>query len=194
MADLTWPSSRLFRPMRFALERVSGGFVSRSQVSALLQARPTLGWYWRGEMTLIPTSPEERSEVEAVLHAWGLGDTMTFGYMGRRNRGTASGPITVSGAHVAGARTVAMTGTNGQTVKAGDMFSLGSGLYMVAEDATFSGATSIKIVGGLLSSAANGISVNFANPTAKWIRTAPPRVVRLSGHSPGIEIQFEQAR
>lgn len=178
----------------FAIERVSSGFSSRSQVTGDGQDRPTLGWFWRGSMTLIAATHDERAEIEALAHGWGAGDRMTFGHMGRKKLGTVTGTVTVVGSFAAGVRQISIAGTNGQTIRAGDMFNLGGCLYQTRLDATLSGTTALHLVGTLLTSVANGNALNFDTPTSKWIRTAPLRVVYLPGISPGIEIDFEERR
>lgn len=179
----------------FSIERVSFGFSSRSAVTGDGQDRPTVGWFWRGSMTLIPARRDARAAVEALVHGWGHGDRMTFGHMGRRKRGTVTGTVTViGGTYAAGVRQINVSGTNGQTIKAGDMFNLGGCLYQARLDATLAGATTVQLVGTLLTSVTNGNLLNFDTPTSKWVRTAPMRVVYLPGYSPGIEIDFEERR
>lgn len=177
----------------FTIERVSFGFASQSQVTGDSQGRPTLGWFWRGSMTLIPTSHDDRADVEALIHGWGNGDRMTFGHMGRRKRGTAT-TLSVVGSHAAGARQINVSGTNGQTIRAGDMFNLSGCLYQARLDATLSGTTALHLVGTLLTNVTNGNQLTFANPTSKWIRTSVIPVTYLPGYSPGIEIDFEERR
>lgn len=178
----------------FGIERVSFGFSSRSPVSGDGQDRPTAGWFWRGSMTLVPTTHRDRAAIEALVHGWGHGDRMTFGHMGRKKLGTVTGTVTVVGSHAAGVRQINIAGTNGQTIRAGDMFNLGGCLYQTRLDATLSGTTTLYLVGTLLTSVANGNALNFDTPTSKWVRTAPPRVVYVPGYSPGIEIDFEERR
>ena len=194
MADYTWPTGRNFCPSNFRIHRVSFGHASRSPVTGDGQDRPTLGWFWAGSMLLVPTTHEERAEVEARLHGWGAGDRMTFGHMGRRKRGTVTGSVTVVGSHSAGARSITIAGTNAQTIRAADMFNLEGCFYQTLEDATLSGTTTLHLVGTLLTDLANGDALNFDTPTSKWIRTSPIPVEYVPGYSPPIEVTFEERR
>lgn len=194
MADYTWPAGPKYCPARFAIHRVSFGFSSRSQVTADGQDRPSLGWFWRGSMTLVPATHAERAAVEATVHGWGMGDRMTFGHMGRRKLGTVTGTVTVVGSHAAGVRQINVTGTNGQTIRAGDMFNAGGCFYQARLDATLSGTTAVHLVGTLLTNLSNGNAVNFDTPTSKWIRLSPIPVEYLPGYSAPIEIDFEERR
>lgn len=193
MATLSLLATRPFCPSSFTLERVSGGFTSRSQVSALLQVRPTLGWYWRGSMRFPAATHADRAEMEALMHAWGLGDVMSFGHPLRPvPRGTMRGSPTVSGAHSAGSRVLKIDGTG--TLEAGDLFKAGGCLYMVAEKATLSGPTDVILSGSLLTDLSSGAPIEWDRPAIDWVRTSPIRVTYIPGISVAIEVDFEEAR
>lgn len=194
MADHNWPSGRLYCPARLSIYPLTFGYSSVSQVSGDSQGRPTVGWFWKGSLALIPATHDERAGVEALLNSWRHGDRMIFGYLGRKKRGTITGAVTVVGSHAAGARQIAIAGTNGQTVKAGDMFSGGTGFYMVLADAVLSGTTTIYLSTSLIAPLTNGAALNFDTPTTKWARLSAPQTVYLPGYSPGIEIDIEERR
>lgn len=173
---------------------VTFGLSSRSQVTGDGQDRPTAGWYWKGSLSLTPAPHTDRRAVEAFLNNWRMGDRMSFGHLGRPKRGTITGTVTVVGNFASGVRQINIAGTNGQTAKAGDMFSGGSGFYMTLEDLTLSGTTVLKLATGLVAPLSNGTALNFDTPSTKWVRLAPPPTVWLPGYSPGIDIDIEERR
>lgn len=196
MASLNLLAPGGFCPARFSLERVSTGFSSRSQVSGLLQVRPTLGWHWRGSMTFPPARPDRMAALEGAMHAWGLGDSMEFGHPLRPiPRGTLRGSPLVSTTHAAGSRTLRINSPiNGRTLLAGDLIKVVGCLYMVAQDVTLIGPTDVALSGSLLTPVANNTSVIWDHPTLDWVRAAPIRITYVPGIGEAIEVDFEEAR
>lgn len=194
MTTYALPTTEVFRPNRFDLQRVSFAFASRSQVSGAGQIRPTLGWFWSATLGFPAATYDDRAELEAFFHGLGAGDLLTFAHPLRPiPRGTLRGTPTVNGAHSAGVRTISVNGTEGATLLAGDFFAVSNRLYMVRESMVFgASATDVEIAGTLLTDLANGTGITWDRPTTNWARVSTPSISYLPGISPGFVIGLEE--
>lgn len=189
----------LLCPSDFKLHRVSAGFSSRSQVTQGLQIRPLIGWYWAGSMQFPKKNRRNAAKLEALLHAWGVGDHIYFGHLDRPiPKGTLRETTTLSFGYVAGQSLISLSSANGQgkTLLAGDCFGLDGVLYMVLWDVTFSNATpataSVQLVAPLRKPVDAGTQIELINPTIPWVRTSQPAITYGPGGSQSAEITFEE--
>jgi hypothetical protein len=181
MANLTWPTGKLYEPQVFSFgefrkRRTSGEppMGGDAQIGEVPYSHR-----WTADVTLRAcASFAERAQQEAWISriANGANRAVFHHFQHPRIYGTLSGTLTLSGALSQGATTATITGgTNGQTVVAGDMVGITTTatyavqVVRVVIGGTVSGGTvSITFEPALRASASSGASVVTAAPGILW--------------------------
>jgi hypothetical protein len=181
MANIAWPTSRLFMP-----QVLSFGEQRKRRTSG----DPPLGGdpqttevpyshRWTMDVTLRPcTSFAERATQEAWISRIARGDNLVTSHHHQHPvpYGTLRGTLTLSGALAQGATTAVIAGgTNGQTGLPGDMLGITTTaayalqLVRVVIGGTVSGGlVTVTFEPPLRASASNGASVVWNQPAALW--------------------------
>lgn len=167
---LTVPNHN-FESMTMRMKRVVA--VSESSFTLQQQVYEHQGARWEAEVTLPPLTHAEARLWEAFflkLH----GQRGTF-IMGNPLHTNSAGTITsasVSGSNAARSQNLVISGTSGQTIKAGDYFQIGTGsstrLHQVVDDATISSGTATLQIEPPLRSTVSSGSVDFTLPKGLW--------------------------
>lgn len=173
---VNWPTGRAFVPTSVTIEIAVAESVFTGQYSGQRSRRSHLADRWLLTMTMAACrSRTEAYEREAFLHGVkSRGDWLRIGLPDRQApRGTARGTMLVSGAHAAGVRTLAISGSTASgTLLAGDMLSQG-GNHLLQVDypgvtLNGSGAGTVPLVLPLPVAMANGAAVAWSAPTGTW--------------------------
>ena len=163
---LTVPNHN-FSSMTIRMKRVVA--VSESAFTLQQQVYEHQGARWEAEVTLPPLSHSEARTWEAFflkLH----GQRGTF-LMGNPLHTDASGTITtatVSGTNNIRSQELVISGTNGQTILAGDYFELGSRLYQVVDNATIASDTATLNIEPPLRATVSSGTLDFTLPKGTW--------------------------
>lgn len=181
MANLTWPTERLFEPQVFSFgefrKRRSSGEPPMGGDAQI--AEVPYSHRWTADVTLRAcTSFAERAKQEAWISriANGANRAVFHHLQHPRPYGTIAGTLTLSGALSQGATTATIAGgTNGQTVLAGDMVGITTSasyalqVVRVVVGGTVSGGTvTVTFESALRASASSGASVVIASPGILW--------------------------
>ena len=156
---MSYPTSPEFKAINITSKH--SNLVSET-VSGKVQVRALGGQKWSFTAKYNPMTRAEFMPVYAFVTAL-QGRYGTFTIVPpviSSTRGTATGTVTVNGAHTAGDTTIAITGLTG-TLKAGDFikFSTHDKVYMVTADLTGSGTLSIEP--GIVVTVASGSGVTY---------------------------------
>lgn len=180
MANIAWPSGRLFEPQVLSFGEARK---RRSSGEPLMGGDEQIGEIayshrWVMDVVMRPcASFAERAQQEAWISRIANGaNRVTCHHMQHPvPYGTLRGSPTVSGAHAQGATTLVVAGTNAQTVLAGDMLGVTTTaayalqLVRVVVGGTISGGTvSLTIEPALRASASNGAAIVWDRPAALW--------------------------
>ena len=221
MTTYTWPSSLI--PNSSALQWMdnSARFVSPLSGATRTVSRP--GGRWRLSMTFSNLTRTQAQLLEAFL--WRLDGSAHRAVIpdhAYRRQATATGTPVVSGGSQTGRVLLTSGWTAGQTVmKAGDRFSVGYEMYVVASDAVASdgtqvltdedgvtlydesspqapiyveaGAVQLYLTAPLRSSPANGASLEVTTPVAKYMLADRVEVAAVPGVFKSLQVVFEEA-
>lgn len=181
MANLTWPTSKLFEPQTFSFgearkRRTSGesALAGDEQISEVPYSHR-----WVCDLTLRPcASFAERAAQEGWISSIANGNNRAVfhNFQHPAPYGTLRGTLTVSGARSQGDASATIAGgTNGQTVLAGDLLGITTTagyavqVVRVTSGGTVSGGTvAVSFEPPLRASASNGASVVWDKPTILW--------------------------
>lgn len=140
---------------------------------------------WVFELTLPVENYADAAAVEAFLNSFrGQFNTVNAWHFARPEiRGTLAGTLTTSGSQAQGASSLVVTGgTNGQTVKAGDVFGAGGQLLMASADATVAaGVVTIPLVNRLRAAIATGQAVTTSKPKAVFRKLSDSGIMFRNG-------------
>lgn len=162
-----------FASMSMRLRRASA--MTESTFTLQQQVFQYSGAVWEAEITLPPMSYAEAKEWQAfILSLRGMSGTFLMGNpLDVSATGTATS-VTLNGQADIRDTSVAVTSSTGATLKAGDVFQLGSGsdshLYTVINDVTFdgSGHATIDVEPPLRLTHASGTTLDFTLPKGAW--------------------------
>ncbi|HEY0822338.1 MAG TPA: hypothetical protein VGD76_01015 [Ramlibacter sp.] len=171
MASLgTWPTT--IEPVSFRLVMQTNQVVNADPFGGSEQVLDRLNDRWMVYMTLQQAHQDDAAEIEALVANFrGQVNTIDLWHFVRSTpRGTISGSPTVSGAHTAGAATLAIQTSAGATVKKGDLVGVGGLLLMSSGDATADGTglLSMPLVNRLRTALSNGAAITLTKPTATF--------------------------
>ncbi len=185
---------RVFLPSRFMASVQTNQRVHASPFGGSEQVVDLLNDRWMFSMELAPVSRDDNSKIEAFIAAMrGSTNTTELYHFGRPvPRGTLSGVPTAQAAS-AGASTINLNATTGQTLLAGDLFGVGGLLLQVANDAvSVGGVMAVSIVNRLRVTVANASTVTFTKPTATFRLVGSPRVQHAPGMSDPLFMDFAE--
>lgn len=183
MANIAWPSTRLFLPSTItwgeARKRRSSGdppLGGDAQMSEVPYSHR-----WTADLTLRPCTFAERAQQEAFISRIARGDNRaTFhNFQHPVPYGTLRGTLTLSGALSQGATTATIAGgTNGHTAVAGDLLGITTTasyavqvVRVVIGGTVSSGTVSVTFEPPLRAAANNGASVVWDKPAPLWRMT-----------------------
>lgn len=162
-----------------------------------ITTRTLPGWRWRVRLSVAmsgPTGKVARGRAEALLtHLRGGGNDIAVWHPNKPvPLGTLTGSPTVAVQAAAGASTVTITATNGQTLLAGDRIGLVGTVYMVAADTVAAGGVMvITLCNPLRALAAVGTAVVLTRPTVVCIPTEPSVMLPYQGTSIAQAIELD---
>ena len=186
MATIDWPTSQHFKSAEFQIG-VETSFLSFTGFKTGNRTRlSNLADRLVATVTLPPTKgATETAQREAfVLGLLSSGDYVRFGVPYRRTPGgTITGSPTVSGAVLAGARTITIATTGTSSIAGGGFIGIGGNLLMAA----YTGATAVA---GVLTlplalpapaAISNGAAITLNSPTGLWELDTDALAVTYSG-------------
>lgn len=185
MGTQTWPTALI--PQTFSPAIRKAGLQFRSPFNGTAQVVDFVAERWVFSLTLPPKRKTNAGQVEALLFqlAGGVERVRCWHFFRPQPIGTMRGTVTIWTQGNRGDSTVALTGTSGQTVKAGDMFSAASQLFMAAADATFDGSNhaTVTTVNRVRATLTAGAAVTWDAPTADFIM---PSMSAAAAYRPAI--------
>lgn len=188
--SVVWPSTLTPRTFTLTLVpdlRVVGSVFGGSEIVNDLEDDT-----WRVNMEVDSRSGDQGAALEALVN-WLQGgiNTAEFGHFARpQPRGNVL-TTTLAANAAKGADSVLVYTTPGQTIKIGDMFSVGGLLLQVADTVTAtSSITDVKIVNRLALAIPLGSAVNFNNPKIKWQMVSASSVSHTVGGTNSVSLEF----
>lgn len=172
MTDYTWPPSIIPSSSDWSYISNTAAFVSG--LSGTTRTLGRGGDRWACTVVCSNLTGDKRATLHAfIARLRGQTHRVVLPDHTYVKRGTQAANVLVKGAGQTGESLIVDGGTNGATLKAGDMFTLASALYMVVVDATFngSGQATLTLVPPLRSAPADNASVNLTAPTARFLLT-----------------------
>jgi len=162
-----------FASMSMRLRRANA--MTESTFTLQQQIYQYTGAVWEAEIVLPPMTRANAKKWEAfILALRGMRGTFIMGNpLHDAAEGTATG-IQLNGSGTIRSTDISITGTPGGTLKAGDVFQIGTGLdshiHVVVQDVTLngSGEGSIDVEPPLRTTYANDTSLDFTLPKGVW--------------------------
>lgn len=188
--SVIWPSTLTPRTFTLTLApdlRVAGSVFGGSETVNDLEDDT-----WRVNMEVDSRSGDQGAALEALVNWLQGGINITeFGHFARpQPRGNVL-TTTLAASAAKGADSVLMYTTPGQTIKIGDMFSVGGLLLQVADTVTATTtSTDVKLVNRLRLAIAAGSAVNFNNPKIRWRMSNASGVSHTVGGTNSVSLEF----
>jgi len=163
-----------FTSMSMRLRRANA--MTESTFTLQQQIYQYTGAVWEAEIVLPPMARSDAKKWEAfILSLRGMRGTFLMGNpLHTAAEGTATGVAISAGSGTIRSTDLSVTGSIGGTLKAGDVFQIGSGsdahIHTVIQDATFdgSGNASIDVEPPLRTTYADATSLDFTLPKGVW--------------------------
>lgn len=194
MTTYAYPATRAFAPATWEWGLRANVIVSQSPLNGATTTYEVPGARWRAVLRYPQSMHVDRAAVEAFwASVRGQANRVSLWHIGRPViRGTA---VSATVAASALASTITVSGTNGQTLLAGDMVGLGSSgqLVMVTADATIaSGTATVAVSPPVRAAVSGGTTLVTTRPTALFM-VDPSAESPLIAYSPGLSDTFSVA-
>ena len=188
MSTFDWPSTAPFQAARFESSYEANVFAATSPLGGDTQVVAIPGDKFRARVTIRASTAAERADVEGFFAMVRPSPALSvhriaMHFLPRPEPlGTLRGSPQVSGSHSALATQATITGTNGQTVKRGDLLGFPNQTVMVTADATVSGGgVTLSFVPPLRFALSNGQTVTWSKPPITWAVVGLPMWSYLLG-------------
>jgi hypothetical protein len=195
MSTITWPVAICPAQLAFGLR--TNVLVSTSPLNGTIDTLEIPGARWVGSMTLPPATYADQAVREALFsEIGGQANRVALWHFARPEpRGTMRGSPTLSATAAAGATSLSIATTTGNTLLAGDMVKVGSQLVQVIADATAAASVlTVSVRPALRAQVASGGAVSWDKPTTTFILGSPDVLVSYSpGIGDGLMIEFVEA-
>lgn len=197
MATITYPTSGdHWLPKRFAPELRTNVLVSPSPLSGSVDTLELPGARWVFGLDYDPAYFEEQAEREALWTEMGAqANRMALYHFARPvPRGTMRGSPTLSATAAAGATSLSISTTSGNTLLKGDMLGVGGQLVQVVADATAAaGVLTVSIRPALRAQVASGQPVTWDKPTSLFIPSGPVAIPYNGSMGEGFSVEMVEA-
>lgn len=191
MTTITYPATQAYEPESVDWGLQANLLIATSPLNGATATYEIPGARWRVVMRYPNSYQADRGAVEALWASLrGQANRVALWHFGRPTiQGTA---VTATVAASALASSITVTGTNGQTLKAGDMVGLGSSgqLVMVTADATISaGTATVSVAPRVRVAVTGGTTLVTTRPTALFILQPSTEAIMVP-YSPGLSAPF----
>lgn len=180
MSTIDWPAELMGAQVQFFLRKAGMQFVA--PFNGQVQAIDFVADRWIASITLPPRRRIVSGVAEALADwlAGGVNRVRLWNFSAGHNsapgvpRGTLRGSPTLTSSSAQGADVLAITGTPGATLLAGDMLQVGSQLFRVFQPVTFSGGgtAAVQVVNRARTALAAGAPVVWNRPTVEMLMPA----------------------
>ncbi len=196
MATITWPTSLQVAAFDYSIAFDVQMVTTRN---GRISTYGLPGARWQATLTFGDDQEKGmRPALEALLVSLeGGANRLSLGHLGRKiPNGTMRGSPTLNGAHVAGAKQLALSNVTG-TLKAGDIIAVPNQLLMaVADAAPTGGLMVVQTRPALFTGYATAAAVAWNNPSTLWVpttSTAGPFPFKAGRYRPGFAVSFVEA-
>lgn len=191
----TWDFPAALTPQLWTWKSVKAGVQFRSPFNGAVETVGFPGARWGISMTLPPSTASTGGQAEAffALISGGV-ERVRMGHLRRPvPTGTMRGTPTLSASAARGAQSLVIA-TPG-TLNAGDLFKIGSQLFMSAADCTPSGGVlTVPLVQSVRVALSSGASVLWDRPTVDFFMPAMTSAASYRpGAMDGIAVELEEA-
>lgn len=194
MTDYTWPSTLYPNADSLLWQDASATF--RSPLGGTVRTVNRTGGRWKLSMQFSALTSDQAQTLEAFLFRLdGVTHRAVIPCFSYRRQATITGTVVVSGASQTGTSLVTSGWAQNTTVmKAGDRFTVENNMYVVVADATAAaGVATLSLHTILRSSPANGASINYSAPTARYLLAEPAQVAAMPGVFKSLALEFDEA-
>lgn len=197
MATITYPTTGThWLPKRFSAELRTNVMVSVSPLNGSVDTLELPGARWVFDLDFDGAYFSEQAEREALwTQMGGQSNRMALYHFVRpAPRGTMRGSPTLSATAAAGATSLSISTTTGNTLLRGDMLKVGSQLVQVVADATSSGGVlTAAIRPALRAQVASGQPVTWDKPTSLFIPSGPVAIPYGAVLGEGFSVEMVEA-
>lgn len=195
MSAISWPSGLL--PRDFLLTLQANQRVYASSMGGSERVVDFLNDRWVANLSLPRETHAASAAVEAFLFSLrGMVNTTALWHFARTApRGTLRGTPTIHTDAAAGAASIVVQASAGETLKAGDMLGAGGLLLMVSEDCTAngSGVITVPLANRLRTALAAAAAVTWDKPTAPFRLVGTSGVRYQPGTTDAVSLEFVEA-
>lgn len=191
----TWDFPAALTPQLWTWKSVKAGVQFRSPFNGAVESIGFPGARWGISMTLPPSQASGGGQAEAffALLAGGV-ERVRMGHLRRPvPAGTMRGSPTLNASVGRGAQSVALNTTG--TLAAGDLFKIGTQLFMAAQDcAPSAGVLTVPLVQSVRKALTSGAAVTWDRPTVDFFMPAMSSAASYRpGTMDGIAVELEEA-
>jgi len=190
MSTYTWPTSAPFQAARFEWSYEANVFPATAPLGGDVQVAAIPGDRFSGRLTIRAATAVDHADVEGFFAAVRTSKTLSvhriaMPFLPRPEPlGTLRGAPQVAGSHNALATQVTITGTNGQTIRRGDLLGFPNQTVMITADAVVSGGgMTLSFSPPLRYALSNGQTVTWNRPPIVWAVVGAPTWSYIPGQN-----------